>query len=140
MALSLMEILVECENTLGWIPNVPKGQTIFHARARMHRILSRSMAQRRISVEDLGLALAYCQRRRHPISTPAELLPLVKEARTLAAPAKHLSSLDVRQGEALAWEHQRLDDDSPYWIGRIVRSLNTGLEDVLTEWAGAGRG
>jgi hypothetical protein len=140
MAMTLMEILVECENTLGWIPKVLKGQNVFQARARTHRVLSRSMAQRGISVEDMALALAYCQRRRQPISAPAELLPLVKEARRLAAPTRRLSSLDVRQGEALAWEHQRLDDDSPYWIGRIVRSLNTGLEDVLTEWAGAGRG
>lgn len=136
--MTLMQILIACENTLGWIP---EGKDLYAARAKAHRLMSLAMHRRHISVEDLALALAYCQRRRQPITKPIELLDLVREARTQAGPAERREShLDVRQADAIAWEHQRLDDDSPYWIGRIVRSLNTGLEEVLAEWLAAGRG
>jgi hypothetical protein len=138
--MTLMQILIECENKLGWIPEQARGQDIYRARAVVHRIVSLALSKRHYSVDDLALALAYCKRKRQPITHPLQLIPLIPEARALAGPQARPISLDIRQGEAIAWEQQRQDDDSSYWIGRIVNSLNAGLEDVLAEWTAAGRG
>jgi hypothetical protein len=138
--MTLMQILIECENKLGWIPDVGRGRDIHQARAITHRVVSIALSKRLYSVDDLALALAYCKRKRQPINHPLQLIPLIAEARTLAGPKARPIGLDIRQGEAIAWEQQRQDDDSSYWIGRIVNSLNAGLEDVLAEWTAAGRG
>jgi hypothetical protein len=138
--MTLMQILIECENSLGWVPEHGGGKDIYKARAITHKVITLALERHRYSVDDFALALAYCKRKRLPVDHPLQLIPLVLRARELAAPVVARSDLNVRQGDAIAWEHQRLDDESTYWIGRIVNSVGAGLDDALTEWKVAGRG
>ena len=132
----LMKILSDCENHLGWIP---PGGNLYKSRAMHHSMLTRAMTRQGIDEADLALAVAYCRRKRLPITHPLQLLPFVAEARTLAH-TPHLSDLDRRQIDAIEWEQGHGDDESSYWIGRLSRAIATGLADVLVEWMQAGRG
>jgi hypothetical protein len=135
--MTLMQILVACENQLGWIP---KGNDQYKARAVMHSIVKREMTRKGHTLGDLALTLAYCRLKRHPITSPLELLGLIPKARDAAAVVNKPHALDVRTQMARDWEAARDDDDSPYWLGRLVRSVGPARADTLDEWAQAGRG
>jgi hypothetical protein len=137
MPMSLMNILVACENQLGWIP---EGADQIKAKAVMHHIMTKAMKRQGVSVEDLALTLAYCRLRRQPISSPLQLLPLVTTARSAATVINRPRALDVRTQDARDWETTRDDADTPYWLGRLVRSVGPARADTLDEWAAAGRG
>jgi len=131
-----MQSLLQCENRLGWVPG---GLNIYKARATMHHILSRTLRDKHYTHEDFALAVALCAKKKIPCASPLQVVHFIPEARTLAADTTKPSSLDERQGAAIAVENRRLDDDSTYWIGRITRARAEGLAEVLTEWQAAGR-
>lgn len=135
----LMQVLIDCENQLGWIP---KGKNHQRALSNHHRVMTQVLATRRVSEEDLALAVAFCRSRRHPISDPLQLLGFVDRAkeRTLIPQRRLSKSLDERQADALAWEAACSDQDSPVWTNRLIRSVAAGLAETLTEWHQAGRG
>lgn len=134
----LMQVLIDCENQLGW---VPKGKKLFQARAAMHSTMTHTMNNRRVSEEDLAITVAWCRARRYPINDPQELFGLVERAKERAqvkGPAA--GSLDEQRNTAAAWEFATSDEQSPYWINRITRSVADGLSETLAEWSAAGRG
>lgn len=135
--MTLMQVLIACENQLGW---VPEGRDLFKARAIMHHIMTRSMKRQDISLEDLALTVSYCRLKRQPITSPTQLLYLVPKARAAAAVTSRPRALDVRTQDARDWETTRDDADTPYWLGRLVRSVGPARADTLDEWAKAGRG
>lgn len=134
----LMQVLINCENQLGW---VPKGKDLHKARAAQHHIMSKILATKRVSEEDLAIAVAWCRSRRYPISDPMQLFALVDKAKERAAEkGPRAGSLDARRQEAVAWEFALSDPRSPHWINRLTRSVGDGLADTLTDWLNAGRG
>jgi hypothetical protein len=135
--MTLMQILVACEQQLGWIPD---GDDMIKARAIMHSIMTKAMKRQDISLGDLALTLAYCRLRRQPLNNPLQLLPLVKTARDAAGTLNKPRALDVRTQDARDWEAARDDSDTPYWMGRLVRSVGPARADTLLEWTAAGRG
>lgn len=135
--MTLWKVLVSCENDLGW---VPAGKDLIKSRAVMHHIMTKAMAQRRISLGDLQLTLAYCRLKHLPLSSPLQLLPLVATARDAAGAMVRPHALDVRTDMARDWETARNDDESAYWLGRLVRSIGPARADTLSEWEQAGRG
>lgn len=137
MSMTVHQILLACENQLGW---VPEGTEIWKGRAKMHAILSKAMTRQNVSEADLALTLAYCRLRKHPITNPLQLLPLVTKARDAATVMSQPGALDVRIHDARDWETTRSDADTPYWLGRLVRSVGPARADTLDEWASAGRG
>lgn len=140
----LMQILIDCENQLGWCPKIPRGGSLPKARANQHRIMTVAMNNRKVSEEDLRLAYNYCRNRRQPIVDPLQLFGYVDKAKShTARPPRNVGlgkSLDVQQAEALAWEAMHDDEHSTRWRGRIIRSVAAGLADTLAEWHAAGRG
>ncbi len=135
--MTLMNLLVACENQLGWIP---QGRNLFKARAAMHARMTREMTRKGIDLGDLCLTLAYCRLRRYPITSPLQLLAMVATARDAAAVMRKPAALDVRTQMAREWESARNDDQSVYWLGRLVRSVGPARADTLDEWSQAGRG
>jgi hypothetical protein len=137
MPSNLTRILTDVENQLGWVPT---GKNIHHARALAHHIVTQAMKRQGISEDDLELTVAYCRRKRLPIDSPLQLLPLVTKAREAAPDIIKPHNLDVETTAAITWEHSHLDPDSLYWIGRLTRSVGPARADTLTEWHQAGRG
>ncbi len=135
----LMKILNECENELGWVPN-ETGIDTYRARAAMHKVMSYAKDKKRVSDEDLRLALNYCKRRRMPIVSPLQLFGFVEEAKKFAAPVAPTGSLEPERNAAIGWEHGKNDTDAGVWIGRLTRAQGDGLADVLAAWREAGRG
>jgi hypothetical protein len=136
--MSLLDILTDAENQLGCLPlgnhtNMPK------ARALTHHVMFAAMNKRGLTENDLVLALAYCVRRRLPLDSPLELLGMVDAARQAThVPRRH--DLDLACDDAIAWESMRADEDTQYWITRVVRSSGPARQDTLDEWRDAGRG
>jgi hypothetical protein len=129
--MTLTQILAEAEYTLGWIP---EGQDLPKAHRKMHAIMTRALAKRGYTVTDLELALRYCQRRRQPINHPAELLGMIPLVRELAAAPADEDVVRRRVAEAIVMEQRRADDDTTYWVGRLVNSQGEGRERTLAEW------
>ncbi len=139
--MALMDLLKDLENTLGWDP----GRNPWKARAAQHHILSTQMRKRGISESDLRLAMAWCQRRKQQILTPAELFRYVEPAKDHAAgPTQTLPAameqLEMQMHEAIAAELNRDDEHSDRWLSRLVRASGPGRGAVLADWREAGRG
>lgn len=134
----LMDIILDCENRLGWSP--PAGAVLWRARAGEHRKLTRAMEKRGYTVEDLRTALAYCLRRRQAITSPMELIGLVDKARDLTPDTDPRVPLDDQIDAAVAWEAANRDGSSANWGSRLVRVAGHLRADVLQEWRDAGRG
>lgn len=135
----LMDLIIACENQLGWTG--PATMNIYRARAIEVGKLRGALSRRRdLTVKDLRLAIAYCVRRREPITSPLQLLGKVDEAKALALQRPRASNLAMRHTRALAWEQTTADRDSSRWITRLVRSHGPARAEVLAEWEAAGRG
>jgi hypothetical protein len=138
VASELMDLIIECENTLGWHP---QGEDLWKARALQVYILRRAMAKQKYTVRDVRLAIAWCRHEGKQVTSAAALLVFVPRARELAVVEPvNASTLDEHQGAAIAWENGRSDEDSQYWITRLVRSVGSVRREVLSEWTEAGRG
>lgn len=133
-----MDIITDCENRLGWAG--PAGSAAWKVRAGMHRRMTLAMERREYTEKDLRLALNYCITRRHPITTPMDLFGLVLTAREYASdvPSPDTTGEDITG--AVAHEQDRADEDSLYWINRLVRAVGPLRSEVFAEWKGAGRG
>lgn len=139
--MGLMDLLAQCENDLGWQPTRRPGDTIYKARAIACRVMTRAMEREGRTEADVALAIAYCRRKRIPITSPLALLGMIGEARKIAAtPAARAGSLLEQQGQAVQWEAARSDEHSQQWIARLTRSVGEGLVTTLNEWRAAGRG
>lgn len=141
---ALNVILTACENRLGWIPEIGHNTgraAYFKARVAMARRLSGAMAKTGDSTQDLQLALAYCLKKRQPITSPLDLLAYIERARERAAiPDLATGDLDQAKAAAIAWEQSIADPESPRWITRLTRAISAGLVETLSEWRAAGRG
>ena len=136
---ALMDIITGCENQLGWSP--PPGAPLYKSRAAEHRKLSLAMSRHNYTTHDLKLALAYCKRRRQPVTSPLELTWYITKARELAAAEPSApGALDVGVRTAIEWENANPDDISDAWITRLVRSFGPARARTLSEWRDAGRG
>ena len=140
MTTTLMEIVVGCENYLGWQPRpgIPMWQARSAEIGKLKRAISTGNQQ--ITIENLALALEYSRRKRIPISSPSGLLHRIGDALALAYTAPVPSEAALAIAEAIAWEQDRDDTDSLRWIHRLVRSAGPGQSAVLIEWEEAGRG
>lgn len=137
--MSVMDILIDCENQLGWRP---AGANIWKARAAQHRILTAAMARRGVTETDLKVAIAWCRRRRQAIRSPLNLFDYIDAARARATEhvGAHVVALEARIDAAIAWEGDNSDLESRYWTTRLLRSVGPHRVAVLNEWHDAGRG
>lgn len=139
---TLMDIVIGCENHLGWQPRPYPGKPGWYARSLEVMKLRKAIEQnrRRTTLPQLSLALEYSRRKRLPVSSPINLLHRIDDALALANIPAPVSDTTRRITEAIQWEKDRDDTDSLRWIHLLARACGPGREDVLTEWQAAGRG
>lgn len=147
------DIVILCENALGWTP--PDNVPVWKSRSVHAGLLRKAMVKHGVSLEDLELAVAFCEREREPIKSPAALVYKVERARELAnvnptTTTVHKAayktevveetdlSMDVQR--ALEWEQMHEDHLSLGWITRLTRAQGDYRRDVLKDWERSGRG
>lgn len=138
MARTATDVVILCENVLGWVPedNVP----LWKARANHAGRLKRAMAKHGVTLDQLVLAVEYCRRRREPVKSPAALVFRVPSALDLANEPESTSDDTEAINEAIQWEYHNEDHFSLGWIFRLTRAVGAHRADVLKEWRDAGRG
>ena len=132
------DIVVLCENVLGWLPddNVP----IWKARAVHAGRLKKAMVKHNVTLAQLELAVQYCWKKREPIKTPAGLVFKVARALELANEPVAVVDIEVAVAEAIQWERDNEDHFTLGWIRRLTRAVGDYRNDVLKDWKEAGRG
>lgn len=136
----VMDIVVDCENKLGWLPDA---RSPYKSRAAAQARLLKAMARQSppVTPADVRLALAWCQRRKQSVSNPSQLLTYVEDARRHAAvPDKPLTQIGQAIRDAIAWELNTDLPDSDHWIARLSRSSGDARAATLDEWKAVGRG
>ncbi len=131
---ALMDVVLGCENYLGWQPRNPR-QPLWQARSVEIARLQKSGSP----VEHLWLALEYCRRKRL-LSSPSALIYKIQDALAIAHAPTTPTDAAQQITNAVRWEHDRDDSNSLRWIHRLTRCSGPGREDVLAEWRSAGRG
>lgn len=135
----LFDIVVDCENQLGLIG--PRGIPTWKSRAADVGRLRRGLnSHPDVTITDLRLALAWCRRRKEPITSVSELFGKVKDARRHRIQDERTTDVSLSFREALRWEGDQSDPDAERWLARLVRSFGPARADVLQEWRVAGRG
>lgn len=130
----ILEIVKDCENYLGWLPD----GNPFRSRAVAAVRLERAAAKTGATPEDLRLALAYCRRTKTGLKHPSSLVGYVDRAKQLARVEPEISDVGARIELAIRWEMERDLPDSTRWIDRLSRaSGQIGKALVLTEWESA---
>lgn len=141
--MTLLDIIIGCENFLGWTPPARPGVPAWKARTTEVYKLKNAMATKPASIatiENLALALEYSRRKRLPIKSPITLLYRIPDALELANIDKPVSDLQAEIAAAIGWEKGCDDEGSLRWIHRLVRASGPGRGEVLQEWKAAGRG
>lgn len=140
MTVTLMEIVVGCENYLGWQPG--PGVPMWKARSaeigKLRKAIDRG--NRDVTLANLALALEYSRRKRIPIKSPSGLLHRIEEALELSYIPPAVSDLTAAITQAIGWEQDRDDEQSLRWIHRLTRAGGPARADVITEWKDSGRG
>jgi len=141
-AQTLTDIIIGCENYLGWKPaSFPKVKMWQARMAEVGRLQTAIDATPHgASIEHLALALEYSWRRRLPIKHPAALLGRIDDALALAYTPPTPSAIDVEVMAAVGWEQLTDDDQSLRWIHRLTRAVGPARVEVLIEWSVDGRG
>lgn len=132
------DIVVLCENVLGWSPKKigPKGM-------RYERQLAAWELQKKLDTSDLftlhnlELAVEWSRKRREGVSHPLTLfyrIPLALEDALEVAPEP--TELELQVTEALVWEREHPDGESDRWIGQFQRAAGNGRGALLAEWKG----
>ena len=133
---SLMDIVMRCENQLGWQPP-RRTQSLQKARCmEVHKLqvaIDRGKI-RDVTPEKLAIAVEYSRRKRLPVASPLSLLHRIPEALALAYTPPPVSDIAAEIAAAISWERDRDDDSSPTWIQRLARSQGPGCGEVLTAW------
>lgn len=138
---TLMDIVVGCENYLGFMPKGRADDSLNRLRCLEVYKLKRAMAAHaRASVETLALALEYSRRRRLSLTSPIALLYRIDDALKLANSPSGVTELEAAITAAIGWERDRDDENSLNWIYRLKRAAGPGRDEVLTEWKAAQRG
>lgn len=139
----MKDIVVGCENYLGWDPDYSR----FAAEPwRVHIVeiskLKRAMAKNpaKFTLRNLALALEYSRQKRLTVNSPLGLLSRVDEALKRAADAHIDTDIEKAIKAAVAWEYSQDDPESARWLMRLLRAQGAGRRDVLSEWKEAGRG
>lgn len=131
------DVVVACENTLGWNPTVKPLRKARNIEAgKINRKLE---ADPRVTLEDFMLAIEYCRRKREPVTSPVALYWRIEDAKAMANAPVPSSALSTSIEQAMAWELAQLEPNE-HWIGRLTRAHGPHRDAVLSEWAGAGRG
>lgn len=135
-----LDVVVSCENNLGWLPT--GNQPIYKARAREASKLAKAgETNRQVTPDNLELAIAYLRREKRPVKTPYGLIHFIPDALAAAHTPFTASDLTDAIRAALDVENGRpQDEDTKYWIGRLVRSQGPSREQTLREWKEEGRG
>lgn len=138
-----MQIVVGCENYLGWQPP-SQSPSLNQARClevfKLKRAIASGNPRRGITVEEIALALDYSRRKRLPVTSPLALLHRIPQALALAYRPTPVSDLAAQIAEAIDWERDRDDPDSLRWIYQLTRAHGPGRVEALEEWRTAGRG
>lgn len=139
---NLLDIVIACENTLGWLPSVTEKTPRWKARTNAVAVLKTAIAKdpNKFTIDNLDLAIEYSRRKRLPVKKPADLVFRVDDALELAADPFSISDIGQAMQDAVDWELNRKDDDSRRWIQRLTRAAGDGRQDVLAEWKADGRG
>lgn len=138
---TLLDIVVACENYLGYLPPTKPGTPLWKARAVEVRKLKNAMAGKPLAtIENLALALEYSRRKRMAIQSPITLVHRIPDALKLANVDKPMSEVAAEIERAIRWEQDQDDDASLRWIHRLVRAAGPGRAEVLDEWKAASRG
>lgn len=138
MVRNATEVVVACENTLGWVPDESK--PLWQARAIAASILKKTMTKHKVTLEQVELAIEYCRRKRQHIKQPASLVFYVERALEMANEPVVVSDLTTAVEEALRWEQMNEDHFSLGWITRLTRATSDYRGEVLSDWKAAGRG
>lgn len=135
-----MDIVIACENKLGWQPNTK--QPLFKARAVEAMKLKRAMEKDPVTytIANLELAVEWSWRHRKPVTSPAALIHRVEAALERSAAPVETTELGERVQAAVDRELALDRPESTEWIARLTRAFGVFREDVLTEWKEAGRG
>lgn len=131
------DIVILCENTLGWVPNPAK--PLWQARSIEAGKIKRKLRTSTVTLEDLALTVEYCWKKREPITSPMGLFHRVEAAREMANPVTVLTDISTAVQAAISWELGQVEPDTE-WLGRLVRCHGEGREVVLNGWREAGRG
>lgn len=140
---TVKDIVVGCENHLGWTPDYAKFRD---EPWRVHIVeiskLKRAMARNpaKFTVANLALALEYSRRKRMTVRSPSGLLSRVDEAVKRAAETEVDTDIDAAIRAAVTWEYSQDDPESARWSMRLLRAQGAGRRDVLNEWKETGRG
>lgn len=133
-----MDIVVACENVLGWVPDESK--PLWKARANAAGAVKRAMAKHNVTLDQLELAIEYCRRKKEAIASPAALVFRVEQALELANEPEPELDVSTDVEAAVQWERDHEDHFSLGWITRLTRAVGNYRAEVLQEWRSAGRG
>lgn len=135
------DIVVLCENTLGWTPDHMKYGSLWKARSiEAGKINKKLKADPKVTLADLELAVEYCWRKREPVTSPAALFWRVEDAKAAANAVATPTDLSADVEAAMAWELSDVRAEQEYWVGRLTRAHGSYRTEVLAEWKAAGRG
>ena len=133
-----VEVVVACENTLGFV-HTP-GKPLYRARAlEASKILKKLGTDPKVTLDDLMLAVEYCRRRREPVKSPVALYWRVEDAKDMANEIVETSDLSASVEKAMSWELLQ-EPPNEEWIGRLTRAHGDHRATVLSEWKLAHRG
>jgi hypothetical protein len=134
------EVVIACENTLGFTPDTTRYGLDQARRIEAGKLNKKMKADPSITFEQLEYALAYSFRKREPVKSPAALCFRIKAALEEAAELEvQKTDLSLLVEAALAWEMAQpvLNEG---WIGKLTRSQGDARKDLLTNWKESGRG
>jgi hypothetical protein len=134
-----MDVVVSCENNLGWLPS-DKGP-VYKARAREAAKLAKAAeVNREVTPDNLELVISHLRKEKKPVKTPYGLIHHISDALAAAYQPHAASDLTDAVRAALNVENARPDDEGyKYWIGRLSRAQGSSREQVLHEWKAEGR-
>jgi len=136
----MTDIVVACENTLGWVPD--PGKPLWKARSVEAGKLNRAAAKdpKKVTVDNLALAVEFSRKRRRPVTSPLGLIHRIEDALVFARDETVLSDLGQAVQDAVNLELFMDRHDAGIWITRLTRAQGEFRLDVLNEWKEAGRG
>lgn len=138
---TLTDIVIGCENFLGYIPPRKPGSPVWKARATEVVKLKKAMeGVPNATIENLALALEYSRRKRMGIKSPITLIFRIPDALELVYREKPMTDIATEIAAAIGWEKERNDELSLRWIHQLTRAAGPGRTEALSEWREASRG
>ena len=130
--------LVElCENLLGWDPyeltkngTVPVWKVKAIEAGKINAAMKRS--PKRVTLENLTIALDYCRREKIDILTPFGLVAMLKPALEAHQQPEVVTDLESQIEAAIAQEQESGDPDG--WAARFIRAIGPARIATYEEW------